>query len=266
MAASLLQAKSYPFQIGVTDWNLRETGKLEAVDLARRIGFSGVQVSLGRKAENNKLPLDNDELIAQYKAAAKKHGVKLAGTCLDILHVNYLKNDKLGAKWVADSIPITKKLDAKVVLLPFFGKGAIEERSEMEYVGDVLREVAPEAEKQGVLLGLEDTISAEDNVRIVDRSRSKAVLTYYDIGNSANKGFDPVREIRWLGKKRICQMHLKDNPGYLGEGKIDIPGVLKAMKDIGYDGFANLETSAPSKNIEADMKRNLTYLLKLLNA
>jgi hypothetical protein len=38
------------------------------------------------------------------------------------------------------------------------------------------------------------------------------------------------------------------------------------MKDINYDGFAVLETSAPSKNIEADMKRNLTYLLKLLNA
>jgi len=266
VAASLLQAKSYPFQLGVTDWNLRETGKLEAVDLARRIGFSAVQVSLGRQPNGDKLPLDNDELIAKYKAEAKKHNVKLAGTCLDILHVNYLKNDKLGAKWVADSIPITKKLDTKVVLLPFFGKGAIEQRAEMDYVGDVLREVAPEAEKQGIILGLEDTISAEDNVRIMERSRSKAVLTYYDIGNSAGKGFDPVREIRWLGKKRICQIHLKDNPNYLGEGKIDVPGVLKAMKDIDYDGFAVLETSAPSKNIEADMKRNLTYLLKLLNA
>jgi L-ribulose-5-phosphate 3-epimerase len=266
LAASLLQAKSYPFQLGVTDWNLRETGKLEAVDLARRIGFAAVQVSLGRQPVGDKLPLDNDELIAKYKAEAKKHDVKLAGTCLDILHVNYLKNDKLGAKWVADSIPITKKLGTKVILLPFFGKGAIEQRAEMDYVGDVLREIAPEAEKQGILLGLEDTISAEDNVRIMERSRSKAVLTYYDIGNSAGKGFDPVREIRWLGKKRICQIHLKDNPGYLGEGKIDIPAVLKAMKDIDYDAFAVLETSAPSKNIEADMKRNLTYLLKLLNA
>jgi sugar phosphate isomerase/epimerase len=100
----------------------------------------------------------------------------------------------------------------------------------------------------------------------MERSRSKAVLTYYDIGNSAGKGFDPVREIRWLGKKRICQMHLKDNPNYLGEGKIDVPGVLKAMRDIGFDGFANLETVAPSKSVEADMKRNLSYLRKVLEA
>ena len=267
-AAAALPAhgKSYSFDLGVTDWNLRLAGKLEAVALAARVGFSGVQVSLGRKPIGDKLPLDNDELIAQYKAEAKKHNTRLMGTCLDILHVNYLKNDKLGAKWVADSIPITKKLGTKVILLPFFGKGALQTQAEMDYVGDVLREIAPEAEKQGVILGLEDTISAEDNVRIADRARSKAVLTYYDIGNSTRMGFDVVKEIRWLGKKRICQMHLKDNPGYLGEGKIDIPAVLKSMRDIGYDACALLETDSPSKNIEADMKRNLTYLLKVLHA
>ena len=74
----------------------------------------------------------------------------------------------------------------------------------------------PEAEKAGVILGLENTISAEDNVRIMDRARSKAVLVYYDIGNSTKAGFNVAREIDWLGKKRICQMHFKDNPNYLG--------------------------------------------------
>lgn len=264
-ASTMLPAKSYPFQLGVTDWNLRLTGKIEAVGLASRIGFAGVQVSLGRKAADNKLPLDNDELIAQYKAEAKKQNIKLCGTCLDILHVNYLKNDKLGAKWVADSIGITKKLGVKVVLLPFFSRGALTTKAEMDYVGDVLRDIAPEAEKQGIILGLEDTISAEDNIRIVDRTKSKAVMTYYDIGNSTLQNFDVVKEIRWLGKKRICQLHLKDNPGYLGDGKIDMPLVLKTIKDIGYDGYAILETDSPSRNVEADMKRNYTYLLKLLN-
>ncbi|MBI4908223.1 MAG: sugar phosphate isomerase/epimerase [Acidobacteria bacterium] len=264
LAALPAAAKNHSFKIGVTDWNLRLTGKLEAVAVARKLGFAGVQVSLGRKAAD-KLPLDNAEVIAQYITAGKKEGIRLAGTCLDILHVNYLKNDKLGQKWIADGIPITKKLDAKVMLLPFFGKGALETQQEKEYVGDVLRELGPEAEKAGVQLGLEDTISAEDNVRIMERSRSKAVLTYYDVGNSTRAGFDPIREIRWLGKKRICQVHLKDNPGYLGEGKIDFPGVLKALRDIGYDAFAVLETDSPSKNVEADMKRNLTYLMKTLD-
>jgi len=251
-------------KIGVTDWNLGKTGKVEAVELASRLGFAGVEISLGRQAANNKLPLDNDELIAEYLAAFKRFDFRPAGTCLDILHVNYLKNDKLGQKWVAEGIPITKKLGAKVMLLPFFGKGALQTEDEKNYVGDVLRDLGPIAEKAGVTLGLENTISAEDNVRIMDRARSKAVLVYYDIGNSTNNGFNVVREIDWLDRKRICQMHFKDNPNYLGEGKIDIPAVLRAVSGIGYNGFANLETSSPSKSVEADMKRNLAYIKKVV--
>ena len=251
-------------KIGVTDWNLKQTGKLEAVQLANRLGFQGVQISLGRQVTDNKLPLDNTELIGQYLQASKKHSIPLDGTCLDVLHVNYLKNDKLGQRWVVDGIRLTKALGVKVMLLPFFGKGALETQQEKDYVGDTLREIAPEAEKAGVILGLEDTISAEDNVRIMDRARSKAVLVYYDIGNSSRNGFNVTREIDWLGKKRICQMHFKDNPNYLGDGNIDMAGVLRSVSRIGYEGFANLETDSPSKSVEADMKRNLAYVRKMM--
>jgi L-ribulose-5-phosphate 3-epimerase len=253
-------------KIGVTDWNLQQNGKIEAVVLAHRLGFDGVEVSLGRKPVDGKLPLDNTELQTQYVAAAKEQGIALAGTCLDILHVNYLKSDKLGQKWLGDAIPITKKLNARVMLMPFFGKGAMATPEETDYVGDVLKELAPAAEKAGILLGLEDTISAENNVRIMDRSRSKAVRVYYDVGNSTNNGFDVVKEIRWLGKDRICQIHLKDNPGYIGEGKIDFLAVMRAIDDIKFVGFANLETSAPSHSIESDMTRNLGYIRKLMAA
>src|SRR5579872_4064431 len=258
--------RSRELKIGVTDWNLRLTAKVEAVETAARLRFDGVQVSLGRKPVDGKLPLDDAVVQQQYLTASKIHKIPLDGTCLDILHVNYLKNDKLGAKWVADSIPITKKLNARVILLPFFGKGALTTHEEMDYVGDVLREIAPEAERAGVLLGLEDTISAEDNVRIMDRAKSPAVLTYYDVGNSTENGFNVVQEIRWLGKNRICQFHLKDNPHYLGEGKIDFPPVIKAIEDIGYRGFANLETNCQSNSVDDDIIRNLHFVRRLLSA
>src|SRR5260370_21783476 len=88
-------------KIGVTDWNLQQAGKVEAVALAHRIGFDGVEVSLGRKPVDGKLPLDNAELQAQYLAAAKEQGIALAGGCLHIRHTNYLQNDQLGQKCVA---------------------------------------------------------------------------------------------------------------------------------------------------------------------
>jgi sugar phosphate isomerase/epimerase len=251
-------------KIGVTDWNLHLAGNPEAVALARRLGFDGVEVSLGRNPADGKLPLDHNEIQETYLASARRQKIALAGTCLDILHVNSLKSDKLAQKWVADGIPITAKLNARVMLLPFFGKSALRTRAEMDYVGDLLKALAPEAEKAKVLLGLEDTISAEDNVRIMERSGSPAVKVYYDVGNSTAAGFDVVREIRWLGANRICQIHLKDNPHFLGEGKIDFPAVLDAIIAIGFRGFANLETDCPTKSVEADMVRNLGYVHDLI--
>jgi hypothetical protein len=48
------------------------------------------------------------------------------------------------------------------------------------------------------------------------------------------------------------------------EGKNNFTGVMKAVLDIDFEGFGNLETSAPSKSIEADMKRNLTFLRRTM--
>jgi len=274
VALSALGAEAEPgykkLKIGVTDWNLQHSAKPTSVEFAKSIGFDGVEISLGRAADPKnppgQLPLSNPELQEQFLAEVKKHGFPVASTCLDILHQNYLKvrNDPLGRKWVAEAIPLTKKLGARVILLPFFGKGALQTREEMDYVADILKELGPEAEKAGVILGVEDTISAEDNARILDRAQSKAVLVYYDVGNSQQNGFDIYKEIRWLGKDRICEFHLKDNPRLLGSGLIDFPRVIEAIVAIGFSGWAHLETVAPSGNVRQDMKSNLAYIRGLL--
>lgn len=255
---ALFAEREIPVRIGATDWNLRQESKVEALDLGRRIGFDGVEVSLG--VGGQQLPLADPLLQQRYRDEAKRLGIRIGGTCLNILHRNYLKSDPLGQKWVRDSIPITRALGARVILLPFFGRGALETRQEMDYVADFLREAGPEAERAGVVLGLENTCSARDNARILDRARSRAVRVYYDVGNSILRKYDIYEEIRWLGADRICQFHLKDNPRYLGMGIIDFPSVVDAIADIGFRGWAHLETDSPSGNVEADMGRNLRYI------
>jgi len=259
-----LLADNGKLRIGITDWNLNLGADPQAVPLAATLGFEGVQVSFGRKIVDGKMPADNPETIAKYLALSKANNIPIDGTCADILHVNGLKSDKLAPKWVLDSIRLTKALDTKVLLLPFFGPWALKTRAEMDYTGDRLRELAPEAEKAGVILGLEDTISAEDNVRIMDRSQAPNVKVYYDVGNSTVAGFDVVKEIRWLGKDRICQFHLKDNPHYLGEGKIQFAPIMRAIRDIGFSGFANLETDVRPENLDAGLRRNLAYIRQIM--
>jgi sugar phosphate isomerase/epimerase len=259
-----LLADNGKLRIGITDWNLNLGADPQAVPLAAKLGFEGVQVSFGRKIVDGKMPADNPEMIAKYLALSKANKIPIDGTCADILHVNGLKSDKLAPKWVLDSIRLTDALHTKVLLLPFFGRWALKTRAEMDYTGDRLRELAPEAEKAGVILGLEDTISAEDNARIMDRSQASNVKVYYDVGNSTVAGFDVVKEIRWLGKDRICQFHLKDNPHYLGEGKIQFAPIMSTIRDIGFSGFANLETDVQPGNLDAGLRRNLNYIRQIM--
>jgi L-ribulose-5-phosphate 3-epimerase len=247
--------KAVRFKVGVTDWNLRLTAKPESVALAKKLGFDGVQISIGRQMQ-----LKEAALQQAYLAESKRLAFPLASLCLDILHVNGLKSDPLGARWTAEAIPIAQKMGVRVILLPFFGRWALKTQAEMDYVGDALREIAPSAEKAGVILGLEDTISARDNVRIMARSKSPAVLTYYDVGNSTLNGFDVVEEIRWLGRPRICEVHLKDNPNFLGKGTIDFPKVVAALSDLGYDQWAQLECDSPTGSVENDMTTNLKFI------
>jgi L-ribulose-5-phosphate 3-epimerase len=256
---AMARAADVKFRIGVTDWNLKLEGDPRAVALAKDLGFDGVQISLSNRNGKDWI---GDDVLDQFVAESKRLSLPIASVCLNILHRNYLKSDPLGPKRVADAIPMARRVGVQVILLPFFGPGALKTPVEMDYVGDALKELGKEAEKAGVILGLEDTISARDNVRIMERSQSPAVLTYYDVGNSTGNGFNVVEEIRWLGKDRICEVHLKDNPHYLGEGKIDFPAVVRALTDIGFDRWAELETDTP-KDVAADMKRNLAFIRRL---
>jgi L-ribulose-5-phosphate 3-epimerase len=252
------------FKLGVTDWNLRLEGNPQSVALAKACGFDGVQVSLSNRPSGTDWvgPTVLDQMVAE----SNKQGVPLASVCLNILHRNYLKSDPVGIQRVADSMDMAKRVGVEVILLPFFGAGALKTPAEMDYVADVLKELGPQAQKAGVILGLENTISARDNVRIMERSQSPAVKTYYDVGNSIKQGFDIIEEIRWLGNDRICEIHLKDNPHYMGEGPINFPAVIKALADIGFDKWAVLETDSPSKDVQADMTRNLGFVRGLVKA
>ena len=247
-------------RIGVTDWNLGLAGKVEAFDLARKIGFQGVEVSLGRKLVNDRLPLDNSELIAQYREAVKKTKVQIASVCLDTLHDHPLKTDPLGRKLLGDAIPVAAKLKAPTMLLPTFGKNVPQGEAELDKFADMLKEYVPAAEKAKVILCLEDSITARDNARMFDRVGSKYLQSFYDIANVLSLNVDPAQEIRFLGKELIGCVHLKDR-GYLGSsGRLDFTAIFTALRDIGYSGWADLETSSPSKDIEADMRKNLEFV------
>jgi len=143
-------------------------------------------------------------------------------------------------------------LGADIVLIPFFQLCEITEEKHKERAIDALNEVAGAAQLLDVTVTLETSLAAAENADIVDAVDSPAVKICYDAANKvALYGYDAVEEVQELGG-RIGEYHVKDfhepppqfpnNYAMLGEGAVPQQDVADALQEVGYDGWAVLET------------------------
>ena len=232
------------FSIGACDWSIGMRGQVGAMALARQFGIDGAQVSMG--TVENDLHLRRPAIQEAYREAAAANGVRIAGIGLDVMNAVPYKWDPRTIDWVADSIDVAHALGVGVVLLAFFERGDLKNDSPgQSEVIRRLKAVAPKAEARNVVLGIESWLSADEHLRILDAVGSRHVQVYYDVANSHRMGYDIYSEIRQLGRERICEFHAKENGYLLGSGRIDFAAVRRAMDDIGYRGWIQIEGSVP---------------------
>jgi len=233
------------FKIGACDWSIGKLADPAALEVAKQIGLDGVQVSLGTLA--NDMHLRRPDAQQRYQDAAKKSGVEVLSLAISELNNIPYKSDPRTIPWVSDCIDVCQAMGCRVILLAFFHNNDLRnDKAGTDETVRRLKEVAPKAEKAGVILGIESWLSAEDNMRIIDRVGSPAVKVYYDVANSTMRGYDIGKEIRWLGKQgQICEFHMKENGALLGQGQIDFNTVRAAIDDIGYRGAMQIEGAIP---------------------
>ena len=230
------------FKIGACQWSLRTAGP-DCFDIAKEIGLDGVQVNMGTAADN--MSLRQAPVQQAYRAAATRSGLEIASLALAEFNNVPLKNDPRAAAWLADSIGVAQALKLRLVMIAAFAKGdLLDDTPGIDHTVELLKQIAPKAEQANIILGLENYLSAADNLDIIRRVGSPAVQVYYDVGNSTDKGRDIYQEIRQL-KGRLCEFHAKDAGSLLGEGRIDFPKVRQAMDAIDYRGWIHLEAAAP---------------------
>ncbi|MCP4643599.1 MAG: TIM barrel protein [bacterium] len=276
MAASTMALASLPafagsapkIRLSACDWSFGVFCNPKGLARAESAGLDGLEVSVGSAADT--LKIADPALRQSYKDAIAKTGVSISSTAMgSLLNGSPFATDERAPAWLDQSIEATADLGVQIMLMAFFGKGDLREKDGtlkkacVDSVVERLKEGAPKAEKLGVILGLENTLSAKDNLAILDRVQSDAVRVYYDVRNSTSNGYDAPAEIRQL-KDLICQIHFKDGKHFLGEGPLNWEPVAEAIRDIKYKGWYVLETSAPSKDRIADFKRNGEYVRNLM--
>jgi L-ribulose-5-phosphate 3-epimerase len=154
---------------------------------------------------------------------------------------------------------VARALGVRVILVAAFAQGDLKgDKPGIDRTVEILQEVAPRAEEAGAVLGLENYLSAAENLDIIQRVGSPAVQVYYDVGNSTDKGYDIYKEIRLL-KGQVCEFHAKDGNSMLGQGRIDFHKVREAMDAIEYRGWIQIEAASPH-SLRDDYRADLKFL------
>lgn len=249
-AAALAQGAGRSRPVGIFDAPIGSIGNPDSVELAATAGLDGVELHMGRGPGT--LALADRGLRAEYKARAWKAGLRIPSVVLGIQNQAQLHSEPVAALWVLDAIEAADDLGARVILLPSFGDDALawKDRARVERYAAVVRAAGPRAAERGITLGMENRLAANENLELLKMIDADGAKIYYDIANLHNLGHDPAEEIRMIGRERICQVHVKDNPHHLGSGKVDFEPVAQALDDIGYEGWLVLETRIPEPPAE----------------
>lgn len=252
------------FKIGACDWSIGKDSDIDAFAVAKQIGLDGIMVNMG--SEKNDLHLRQPAVQQAYLKAAKETGVQISSLALGVLNDVPYKSDPRTVQWVWDTIDVAKGLGAPVILLAFFNKNDL--RNDAAGKKEVIRrlkEAAPKAEKAGVILGIESYLSAAEHLDIMQQVGSKAVKAYIDFRNTADAGYDVLKEVKQLGAKNICELHMKENGFLLGRGSLPWPQIRDLIYEMGYygDGWMQIEWAMPDG---ADVVQSYQHNLQFLHA
>jgi L-ribulose-5-phosphate 3-epimerase len=256
-----------PVRVGMTDWNLGQRGDISKIALAREIGLDGIQVSVQYPTDGTTPTLRDSKTQEAFRRAALDNGIQICSLAIGNPGKSRLPmhtNAAFGILLV-EAVEIAHNLGTNNILLPILGDSHIDMSNQwqVETFVAMMKEVARYAEKYGVVVGLEDWISAEDNIKILDAVGSDYVAVYYDAHNIVPRVKDIYAEPKMLGK-RINQIHVKNANMLLSTpgGRMDWPRMAQEFYDIGYRGWYVLETGSPTKDIIADTRANIEYVKK----
>lgn len=255
----------------------------EVFKIAKDTGFEGVEVAISEDGEltPQSTQADCERIVREANAA----GIEIASFASGLGWKYHLTspdeaNRRKAIDITAKSLQLANWLGTDAILCVPGGVGSSFNPDmpvtsyDLAYDNALksLEELKPVAEETGVAIGIENVwnmflLSPLEMRDFVDEANSPQIGVYFDVGNFLVHGYSE-HWIRILGS-RIKRIHLKDFKRSVGnisgfcdllEGDANYPEVMKALKDIGYDGPLTAEYFGEETlvNISAAMDKILT--------
>jgi hexulose-6-phosphate isomerase len=237
-------------------------------ELIKSLGFLGVEID----SPEGRPDLDEANK-AQEATGIKIHGVIDSVHWRDTLSSPDEKVRARGLAALRSALRDARTVGADTVLLVpgVVNKDVTYEQCwERSQAG--VREALPLAEKLGVRIAIEVVwnnfiTKPEQLIQYVDEFKSPFVGAYFDCSNMVKYGVKSGDWIRQLGK-RMLKFDFK---GYskargwvpIGEGDEDWPDVLKALAEVGYNGWATAEVAGGGPKELKDVADRMNRVLNL---
>jgi len=183
------------------------------------------------------------------EAAARNYVRMITDAGLEVYsvshHGNFVSNDRFFEE-LKRLIPLARAMGTELFVISSGPIDRKDRRAQLVTVEKRLTELAKIAEKARVTLALEPepnlaVESTREMVRLIWKIESPALRINLDIGHASLTDDDLVQSIRQAAKL-IVHTHIDDMAGGVhkhlipGTGDIDLPAVMTALLEVGFDG------------------------------
>ena len=262
---------------GISIWAFPNQEPRDCFRMARRFGYDGIELSFDESGPIS--PQSAETELMEIRKAAESHGLSLYSLASGLYWSISLTAEDPAERERAEQL-VRKQLDAAaalgcdtILILPGMvsGLGAADPVVPYEIVYEraqaALLRLAEYAEKKRVTIGIENVwnkflLSPMEMRDFIDRIGSQRVAAYFDVGNVVRDGY-PEQWIRILGH-RIAKVHFKDYKRAIGTisgfvellaGDVDFAAVMRALREVGYDGWVTAEVFPSNSDFEAFLRK-----------
>jgi len=234
-------------RIGICEWSIPAATARERLALAACVGLTGVEPDLGSYEDG--FPLSRPSVQEDYREWRDEFGLTYPAIAVNAL-CNHGMPDP-GARAVAfraieAAAEAAAALEIPILQLPSFVKGDITSEAGFASTVICLRHACECVKGMDIIVGSENALPAEDELRMIEEVGSDSFRIYFDTRNLfAMKGLDTQAILETM-MAHICQVHIKDGidggpSTLLGEGNSGFAISMAILKRRGYSGWLLLE-------------------------
>ena len=260
------------FKIGTMNKGMGHLNFKEFILFAKEVGVDGIQPFI---TSGGFSPLLTKSERKELKEFMKEQGIELPAVCADFGSEFFDEpNSEASLHRLISMIDLAVDLGTNIVSTHI---GAVpEDENDPLYAikFDNFQKAAKYADDLGVYLAVETGRDTAENLKkFLLKTGYKSATVNLDPANLVMCiGVDPVEAVYTFGDL-IVHTHMKDGiktgettymETALGEGGVDFPRYLKALQDIGYNGYLTIERGG-GEDREFEVKKAFEFISKELS-